>query len=126
VYTARDRHSAVQAMVLISPGLNYKGIIPSQAIVDYTNPALLITTQDDPYSYQSTERLYNWLLGVKALQVYKKIGDGTDMLSNQTALGAHITEWLVQHMPPNQVTPAPTPPPEPEEDTATDDPHGGA
>lgn len=99
VYTARDNHDAVKAMVLISPGLDYKGIIPSQAIVDYTNPALLITSQDDAYSYQSTERLYNWLLGPKALQVYKKIGDGSDMLSNRTSLGSQITDWLSQKMP---------------------------
>lgn len=99
VYTARDRHDAVKAMVLISPGLDYKGIIPSQAIVDYTNPALLITSENDPYSYQSTERLYNWLLGVKALQVYKHIGDGSDMLTNRTSLGAQIKDWLTQQMP---------------------------
>src|SRR5262249_31718495 len=65
VFSGRDMLSNVKAMVLISPGLNYKGLIPSQAIIDYTNPALLITTQDDQYSYQSTERLYNWLLGLK-------------------------------------------------------------
>lgn len=100
VYAARDMHDAVKSMILISPGLDYKGIIPSQAIVDYTNPALLITSQDDIYSYQSTERLYNWLLGHKALQVYKKIGDGSDMLSNRTSLGSQMTEWLVKNMPP--------------------------
>ena len=99
VFSARDMQPAVKAMVLISPGLDYKGIIPSQAIIDYTNPALLITTQDDAYSYKSTERLYNWLLGLKALQVYKKIGDGTDMLSHQSALGKNITEWLIHQMP---------------------------
>jgi hypothetical protein len=89
----------VKALVLISPGLDYKGLIPSQAIIDYTHPALLITTQDDAYSYQSTERLYNWLLGLKSLQVYKKIGDGTDMLSHQSALGENMTEWLIKQMP---------------------------
>jgi hypothetical protein len=99
IFSARDKLENVKAMVLISPGLNYKGLIPSQAIVDYTNPALLITTQDDPYSYSSTERLYNWLLGVKAMQVYKKIGDGSDMLSHQSALGENITDWLVRQMP---------------------------
>ncbi len=99
VFSARDMQPVVKAMVLISPGLDYKGIIPSEAIIDYTNPALLITTQDDPYSYKSTERLYNWLLGLKALQVYKKIGDGTDMLSHQSALGQNITEWLIHQMP---------------------------
>jgi pimeloyl-ACP methyl ester carboxylesterase len=104
VYAARDMHDYVKAMILISPGLDYKGIIPSQAIVDYTNPALLITSQDDLYSYQSTERLYNWLLGPKALQVYKKIGDGSDMLSHRTTLGSQMTDWLVKSMPPSVTT----------------------
>ena len=99
VYAARDNHAAVKALVLISPGLDYKGIIPSQAIVDYTNPALLITSQDDAYSYDSTERLYNWLLGPKSLQVYKKIGDGSDMLSNRASLASQIADWLGQNMP---------------------------
>lgn len=99
VFTGRDMNSFVKAIVLISPGLNYKGIIPSQAVIDYPNSALLITTQDDPYSYKSTERLYNWLLGLKALQVYKKIGDGSDMLSHQSALSENITDWLISQMP---------------------------
>jgi len=99
VFSGRDMSPAVKALVLISPGLDYKGVIPAQAIIDYTNPALLITTQDDPYSFKSTERLYNWLLGVKAMQVYKKIGDGSDMLSHQSALGENITEWLINQMP---------------------------
>jgi pimeloyl-ACP methyl ester carboxylesterase len=99
VFTGRDMNEAVKAIVLISPGLDYKGIIPSQAVIDYTNAALLITTQDDSYSYKSTERLYNWLLGVKAMQVYKKIGDGSDMLSHQSALGDNITEWLNRQIP---------------------------
>lgn len=103
VYAARDMDD-VKAMILISPGLDYKGIIPSQAIVDYNNPALLITSQDDSYSYQSTERLYNWLLGPKALQVYKQIGDGTDMLTNRTTLGSQMTDWLVSHFPPVKTT----------------------
>lgn len=116
VYTARDNHDAVKAMVLISPGLDYKGIIPSQAIVDYTNPALLITSQDDAYSYQSTERLYNWLLGPKALQVYKKIGDGSDMLSNRTSLGSQITDWLSQKMPASSASGTPKPAAKPAHD----------
>lgn len=122
VYTARDKHDAVKALVLISPGLDYKGIIPSQAIVDYTNPALLIAGQDDPYSYQSTERLYNWLLGPKAMQVYKKIGSGSDMLSNRTSLGSQITEWLTHKMPSPQA-PKTAAEPKPAESATADTAH---
>jgi hypothetical protein len=93
--------------------------------VDYTNPALLITSQDDDYSYQSTERLYNWLLGPKALQVYKQIGDGTDMLTNRTSLGSQMTDWLVSHFPPAPATSAADSKPLPDP-TAPTDPNAAA
>jgi|GEM_PF-1103152 len=118
VFSGRDMLPVVKAMVLLSPGLNYKGLIPSQAIIDYTNPALLITTQDEQYSYQSTERLYNWLLGLKALQIYKKIGDGSDMISHQSAVGDNITEWLTHQMP----SPAMPKPAEPKPDSKSEPP----
>jgi hypothetical protein len=44
--------------------------------------------------------LYNWILGPKTLQVYEKIGEGADMLTNQPSVAIQIQNWLVKSLTP--------------------------
>ncbi len=99
VMAAHDRQEVVKALVLISAGLNYKGIIPSQAILDYTNPVLLLTSQDDDYSNKSTHGLYNWITGPKTLMEYGQIGDGAEMFTSHPGIERVVRDWLMQAMP---------------------------
>jgi pimeloyl-ACP methyl ester carboxylesterase len=90
---------AVKALVLISPGEEYKGLMPSQALMDFKNPALLLSSQDDDYSNTSTHRLYNWILGSKALLEYGRVGDGVEMLLNRPGIRDTIRAWLLKVLP---------------------------
>ncbi|MEM0951809.1 MAG: alpha/beta fold hydrolase [Cyanobacteria bacterium P01_H01_bin.74] len=97
-FAAKDNKS-VKTMILISPGLDFKGIVPSQAIVDYNHSVLMMVGKADAYTTESAERLYKWVLGKKSLQIYKKIPEDTHRFSKGSALGENILTWLTAHFP---------------------------
>jgi pimeloyl-ACP methyl ester carboxylesterase len=99
VFSAAERQNHVKTLLLMSPGLDYKGIIPSQAIVDIDNSVLMITGKDNEYAMHSAERLYKWIVGKKTLQIYQKVTDKPDRFSEGTALGGQLIQWLQEHLP---------------------------
>ncbi len=79
-YSSQHRIPAV----LLSPGLNYKGI----DINDITSsaPTLIIVSKDDTYAYQSSQELNeNNLFGEHELYEIAGSAHGTDMLSSAAA-----------------------------------------
>jgi pimeloyl-ACP methyl ester carboxylesterase len=107
VLTTQKTHDAVKALTLLSPGLDYKGLSPSQALLEFTKPVLLLTSQDDEYGNKSTHGLYNWILGQKTLLEYGRIGDGAEMLVGRPAISAAILDWLEKSLPPGQLPAGP-------------------
>jgi alpha-beta hydrolase superfamily lysophospholipase len=93
---AADR---VKAVVLLSPGLDYKGLTTSIPAVKYPNAVFIATSQTDTSSFEATELLYRWAQGPKALRVYKDVGHGTDMLSVEPGLTKDLLTWLAKHFP---------------------------
>lgn len=100
----------VKALVLMSPGLEFKGIDASRGLLEYDNNTLIMSNQDMKESHNQARHLYNWITGPKTLQVYEKIGEGADMLSNQPSVGDQIRDWLTQSLTPvGGKSPAATP-----------------
>jgi pimeloyl-ACP methyl ester carboxylesterase len=97
---AAKYNSEVKALVLISPGLEFKGIDASRGLLDYDNNTLIISNQDFRDSHNQARHLYNWILGAKTLQVYEKIGEGADMLTNQPSVAIQIQNWLAKSLTP--------------------------
>lgn len=91
---ASQKISSVKAVALLSPGIEYKGLSSTTAILYYTNALFIAASQQDPYSYQSSESLYKWGQGPKAIRLYRNIGHGTDMLKQEPKLGDEIIRWL--------------------------------
>ncbi|WP_373531402.1 alpha/beta hydrolase [Vampirovibrio sp.] len=90
----------VKALVLISPGLEFKGIDASRGLLDYENNTLIMSNQDFKDSHTQARHLYNWIIGPKTLQVYEKIGEGADMLTNQPSVAIQIQDWLAKSLAP--------------------------
>lgn len=84
----------VKALVLLSPGLEFKGIDASRGLLEYGNPTLILSNHDFKESHSQAQHLYNWITGPKTLQVYEKIGEGAEMLGNQPGVGLQIEAWL--------------------------------
>lgn len=108
VYAASENTEILKALVVVSPGLDYKGLMPSQVILDVKSPVLLLTSQDDDYSNQSTHGLYNWITGPKTLLEYGRIGDGAEMLQNRPAIGNALRDWLLKTLPSGQAVSVPS------------------
>ncbi len=84
-----------RAAVLLSPGLDYRGVTTEDAIVALGDrPVLLVASEDDSYSAQTVRALDGLAEGDRQLQMYQNAGHGTRMFSAEPGLTDLITGWL--------------------------------
>jgi dienelactone hydrolase len=89
---------AVRAVVLLSPGLDYRGVAAEDAITRYgERPILLVAAEDDPYSADSARALAEAAQGEAMAQVYPAAGHGTNMFGVEPDLTSLIITWLDEH-----------------------------
>ncbi|MBL8023410.1 MAG: alpha/beta fold hydrolase [Elusimicrobia bacterium] len=75
VLDASARLPGTRALVLLSPGLNYAGILTEGPISSLTLPTLLIAAKPDLYAFTSAERLK--MLAPPSLLTWKPLSAGT-------------------------------------------------
>ncbi len=97
---ASQHQNQVEALVLLSPGLEYYGIQTFEPMTHYENAVFYAASQEDNYAAQSAQRLYKFTFGKKKIQIFKGIGHGVDMLHNNPDLAKEIIAWLKGLMPP--------------------------
>jgi alpha-beta hydrolase superfamily lysophospholipase len=86
----------VQAVVLLSPGLDYHGITTLEAMTEYGDrPALIVASQEDAYAAESAEELAQ---GGKVLTLYPGSGHGTELLATQPDVVNLMLGWLNQQL----------------------------
>jgi len=85
-------------VVLLSPGMTYKGIIATDAVKRYGDrPFYMAASKDDAYGYQSLARLAELAVGTKKVEVFDTAGKGTAMLNREPELEGNVTGWLTTH-----------------------------
>jgi dienelactone hydrolase len=85
----------VNTVVLLSPGLDYSGVKIEQAMAAYTNrPVLIVASQEDTYSADSSQILEESAAGEVSLVMYQNAGHGTNMFAAEPGLGELIFDWL--------------------------------
>lgn len=85
----------VRAVVLLSPGLDYRGVRTEEAMLTYGNrPVLIAASQDDAYACSSAQTLDQLAQGDHALALYAEAGHGIEMLQRQPDLNDLIVSWL--------------------------------
>lgn len=87
--------STVDAVVLLSPGLDYRGVDTSQSIKKFKNSLLIVASEEDEYSADSSKTLFNSSVAKKELKIYNNAGHGTNMFSS-TDLSEFILNWLAK------------------------------
>jgi len=87
--------AGVRTVVLLSPGLDYAGVTTEAAMVAYGDrPVLIVSSQEDTYSANSSRNLEEVAIGEVRLVMYQDAGHGTHMLAGETGLGELIIDWL--------------------------------
>jgi alpha-beta hydrolase superfamily lysophospholipase len=95
-YAASD--PSIKAVVLLSPGLDYKGVTTSDSIRKYTNPVYIATAGKDPIAGSDPQTLCSMINCGNHLKVYQDSNShGTDMFSDSSldpSLDKLIMSWL--------------------------------
>ena len=88
-------HSEVPAVVMVSPGLDYKGVKTESAIVALgQRPVLLISGKEDTYSATACETLKKVAMGFSEIRLYAGSAHGIDLLDFQAMVPEDIFLWL--------------------------------
>jgi dienelactone hydrolase len=92
---AGANEKGVRTVVLLSPGLNYAGVTTEAAMEAYGDrPVLIVASQEDTYSANSSSKLEENALGDVKLVMYQDARHGIHMFAEDTGLGELIFEWL--------------------------------
>ena len=86
---------AINTAILLSPGLDYRGVTTADQIPLYGNrPLFIIASNEDSYAANSSQQLHDLALGDTKLQLYDGAGHGTTMFTNEPGLTDLIVDWL--------------------------------
>lgn len=83
-------------IILLSPGLDYRGVKTEEAVTKFNNPILIVASKGDSYSYDSANKLHSLASGKKELKIYDGDKHGTDMLDED--LENLIFDWLDENL----------------------------
>lgn len=85
-------------MVLLSPGINYRGIDGSESSATNQCPMLIVASKEDQYSNESSQTIFsNSQITDKRLLTVENAGHGTDMFAKAKSLQSEVLDWLEKH-----------------------------
>lgn len=86
---------SVASLTLLSPGLDYKGVLTADAARRYgARPILFVASRDDTYGLRSATVLDGVSPGSHTLQVFEAAGKGTRMFSKEPGLEGQILGFV--------------------------------
>ena len=92
---AAANEPAITGVILLSPGLVYRGVQTEPAMSAYGDrPILLVASEDDSYSADSILRLAELSQREANVQMYTNAGHGTNMFAAASDLPDLIVGWL--------------------------------
>ena len=89
----------IKTVILLSPGLDYRGVTTDDAIAAYGNrPVLIVASQEDSYAADSSQTLADLAEGEAKLIMYNGAGHGTNMFGSQPDLASELLDWLNSYL----------------------------
>ncbi len=88
----------VRLLVLLSAGLNYRGIQASELTPKYPGPVYILASEDDTNAAASSKQLYGIFPGDKKLNIINGKLHGTDMFDAMPELIYELLEWITARM----------------------------
>ena len=87
-------HENIAALVLLSPGQDYKGVGVAEAFERYgKRPSLLVTTEGDRYAADTCRALHRSATGFSELREFAGMYHGTEMLDAIPNATVQILQW---------------------------------
>lgn len=91
-YAAEDED--IRGIVLLSPGLEYRGVKTEDAMVAYgQRPVLIVASEGDTYSAESSQKLYSLAGERSEIKIYPSSAHGTGIILSQNA-APFILDWI--------------------------------
>ncbi len=82
-------------LVLLSPGLNYKGVTSGASLKAYGDrPVLIVAAEDDRFAPRNAEALESMAKGQVHYELLPEGGQGTKMLTRASNLESLVMSWL--------------------------------
>ncbi len=96
---AGTNEPAINTVILLSPGLDYRGVTTEAAMAQYDQrPILIVASREDTYAAESSATLAGLAPGASQLQLYDGAGHGTNMFAPQPDLADLLLEWVNQYL----------------------------
>jgi alpha-beta hydrolase superfamily lysophospholipase len=87
----------VVSVVMLSPGMDLRGIIANDAVARYgARPLLLVASADDSYGSRTVRTLDALAKGEHQVETYEHAGKGTQMFNQEPGLSAVVTGFLTR------------------------------
>lgn len=86
----------VDRLVLLSPGMNYRGLEPADALMTFTGQILLVASSGDEYSYNSVRELASLNPDHSTLMIFDGDAHGTDIINDNPAAMRALVDWLMK------------------------------
>jgi len=92
-YAATD--PKISSVVLLSPGLDYKGLSSEDAVDRYgVRPLFIAVSREDNFAAKSSLVLDSTAKGIKLLKIFTGAGHGTKMMTREPSLELEMAGWL--------------------------------
>lgn len=90
------RDPEIQNLVLLSPGLNLKGVTAGDALQRYGDrPVLIVASAEDAQAKTAATVLVNAATGQKQVEMLQNAGRGTRMLNQNANLEGLVLSWVL-------------------------------
>ncbi len=89
-------HPDVKSLVMLSPGVVYRGVECLKAIERYgARPVLFVASEDDDYSANSCKKLKEISTGAPVhLEILEGSEHGTDLIENNSGFNRFLSDWF--------------------------------
>jgi pimeloyl-ACP methyl ester carboxylesterase len=92
---AAGRHPEIKSAALLSPGLDYRGIMALEGLAAYgQRPVIIVAAERDTYAADSARTINSQALGQHQLQIYPGSDHGTDIFRAQAGLQPMLLAWF--------------------------------
>jgi alpha-beta hydrolase superfamily lysophospholipase len=98
----------VGALVLLSPSLDYRGIVTTDAIPRYKDrPIFILTSEKDRWSAEGSAKIAEGISGEKEYKALPGAVHGTNIFLVQPEIEKEVIRWLKDHLKRSKGAPAP-------------------